>query len=100
MSNDKDRIENRSMYTESEKKEIRMHMAILFIIMFLVLSLSAMKALIEYSAIMGYRSCIFIAGILAYYTAPMVCRWKTEKGWWIYGIIIFVILLMMARSGL
>ena len=98
--NNENRNEPRGQYTESEKKEIRLHMAILFIVMFLVLSLSAMKSLIEYSRIMGYRSCVFLSGILAYFTAPMVYRWKKEKGWWIYGIVIFIILLMMSRTGL
>ena len=87
-------------YSPEQKKEIRIHWAILFIVFYLVLSLSAMKALISYYPLVGHLVCIFLSGLMGYYMSFVVYRWKTEKGWWVYGIVIFIILLMLARYEL
>ncbi|MBQ1341441.1 MAG: hypothetical protein IIY33_03045 [Erysipelotrichaceae bacterium] len=88
------------IYTAEQKKEIRIHWAILFVMFYLTMSLSAMKALIDYNAIYGHVTCFVLSGVMSYFMSFMVYRWKTEKGWGIYAIVMFIILLMLARYQL
>ena len=88
----------RPIYTPEQKKEIRLHWAILFLMFYLTMSLAAMKPLIEYYPVFGQIVCVILSGVMSYFMSFIVYRWKSEKGWWVYGIVFFVILLMLARS--
>ena len=97
MDNNRNNDNKQNNYTQQQLKEIWIHRVILFIMFYLTLSLSAMKALLQYYPVFGQVVCIALAGLMSYFMSFIVYRWKNESGWWVYGIVFFIILLMLSR---
>ena len=90
-------MDEEKTYSKEDLKQIWMHRVCLFVMIFLALITTAMKALLAYNMVYGILVSLFLSGMLAYFMSYPVYRWVKESGWWIYGIIFFVILLMLAR---
>ena len=89
--------EEKTSYSPRDKKWIRIHWLILSLLIFFVMAFSAMRSLIDYYPLVGYPVALGLSVLMAYYLSFMVYRWTNEKGWWIYILIVFVLILMMAR---
>lgn len=89
--------EQERTYTKEEMKSIYLHRIMLFFGAFLIFSQSAMVSLIAMYPLPGYLVCIFLSGLISYFMSFTLFEYSRTKGPWVYGIVIFVALLMLMR---
>ena len=84
-------------YTKGEMRSIWLHRITLFWGAFLIFSQSAMVSLISMFPLPGYLVCVFLSGLISYFMSFTLFEYSRSKGPWVYGIVIFVALLMLMR---
>jgi len=83
--------------SNKEMKIIIIHRIVLFVVFYAVFSLSAMKSLIVIYPLIGQSMSILLSGLISYFMSFTLYEYGKQKGIWIYGIVLIVILLMLLR---
>lgn len=83
--------------SKKEMKIIIIHRVVLFIVFYLVFSLSAMKSLIVLYPLVGHSMSILLSGLISYFMSFTLYEYGKQKGIWVYGVVFAVILLMLLR---
>lgn len=84
-------------YTKAEMKKILLHRIVLFILVFFVLSASALKPILSLYPSIGILICLFLSALMSYFMSFTLYEYSKTKGIWVYVLVIGVVIIMLLR---